>query len=240
MKDTRKRDRATRLPTDWDLVRKCLENGEVRTAFLHGDPSLGKTYAAYNFGRNRDEVYAITLTEDTPAAELRGHYVPVKGDLVWRDGPFTEAMRTGGRLVINEVTHGPPEVMSLLYPVLESAETAQITLPTNETVRPAPGFQAICTDNNGPEDLTDALHDRFDCTFEITEPHPDAFLALPEDLRDPARRSFALEKGRRVTIRRWLAISRLRQSVGLEDACRAVLGRSRGDQIVDALKLGGA
>ena len=69
---------------------------------------------------------------------------------------------------------------------------------------------------------------------------PDAFLALPEDLRDPARRSFALEKGRRVTIRRWLAISRLRKSVGLEDACRAVLGRSRGDQIVDALKLGGA
>ena len=239
MKDTRKRDRATRVSTDWDLIKKCLENQEVRTVYIHGEPGLGKTYAAFNYGRDKDEIFAITLTEDTPAAELRGHYVPVEGRLEWRDGPFTAAMRTGGRLVINEVTHAPPEVHSLLHPVLESIETAQLTLPTNETIRPAEGFQVICTDNLGPEDLSDALNDRFDCTFAVTEPHPDAFLALPDDLRDAARRSFALEKGRRVTIRRWLAISRLRKSVGMQDACRAVLGRSRGDQIVDALKLGG-
>ena len=208
--------------------------------FLYGDPSLGKTYAAYHFGRGDEEIYAITLTEDTPAAELRGHYVPVEGELVWQDGPFTAAMRSGARLVINEVTHGPPEAQSLLYPVLESMETARITLPTNETVRPAPGFQVICTDNLAPEELPEALQDRFDSIIEVTEPHPKAFDKLPDDLRQAARRSFALEPNRRISIRRWLAIDRLRGKVGLQNALRAVLGMERGDQVMDALNLGKA
>ncbi len=229
-----------RRPTDWALVEELLSSEEMRTMFLYGDPSLGKTYAAYHFGRTGEEIYAITLTEDTPAAELRGHYVPVEGELVWRDGPFTAAMRNGSRLVINEVTHGPPEAQSLLYPVLESIETARLTLPTNETVRPAPGFQVICTDNLTPDELPDALQDRFDCTIEVTEPHPNAFDKLPADLRQAARRSFALESARRVSIRRWLAIDRLRGKIGLRKACHAVLGPARGDQIMDALNLGKA
>ena len=229
-----------KTPTDWELVETLLGAEEMRTMFLYGDPSLGKTYAAYHFGREGEEIYAITLTEDTPAAELRGHYVPVEGRLEWRDGPFTAAMRGGHRLVINEITHGPPEAHSLLYPVLESMETARLTLPTNETIRPAPGFQVVVTDNLTPDELPEALQDRFQCTIEITEPHPNAFDALPEDLRQAARRSYALEPSRRVTIRRWLAIDRLRPVVGLHKACQAVLGTERGDQIIAALNLGKA
>jgi hypothetical protein len=225
--------------TDWPLIERALESPEVRTMYLYGPPGLGKTYIAYHHhgGRADAGVYAITMTEDTPAAELRGHYVPVKGDLVWRDGPFTEAMRKGARLVVNEVSHAAAEAMSFLHPVLESLDTARITLPTNETVRPAPGFHVICTDNAPPEDLQFSLQDRFTCRFEIRDPHPEALEKLSEPFRSAAVQTVGLEEDRRVSLRGWFDVQKLTPVMGLESACRAVFGPERGARILDALKL---
>ena len=57
------------------------------------------------------------LTEDTAAAELRGHFLPRGKELIWHDGPFTAAMRQGARLVVRvpadsqdlEVDEGDPQ-----------------------------------------------------------------------------------------------------------------------------------
>jgi len=222
---------------DWQLVEAVLSLDLVRVVYLFGPPGIGKTYSAFTMGRVNDGVYAITLTEDTPAAELRGHFVPEGGNLVWHDGPFTKAMREGARLVVNELTHANPEVHALLHPVLESTETARLTLPTSETVVPADGFHVVATDNHPPEELPPALADRFDCVVEVDQPHPDALARLSPNLREAARRSFALETERRVGLRAWLALDRLQGQLGLETACRAVFGPQRGAQIYDALSL---
>ncbi|MFT7540735.1 MAG: MoxR-like ATPase [Gammaproteobacteria bacterium] len=224
-------------PSDWQLLDSVLAIDSVRTLYVHGPPGVGKTYAAYHHGRTEAGVFAITLTEDTAAAELRGHYVPDGSKYVWHDGPFTSAMRAGARLVINEVTHGAEEALSLLYPVLESIETARLTLPNNETVRPAPGFHVVCTDNAAPEELPAALQDRFQCTFEIKEPHPEALAALREPFRTAARRSLSLESERRIGLRGWLSLQGLSATLGLEQACRCVFGAERGAQIFDAMQL---
>lgn len=226
--------------TDWPFVENILQSELVRTVYLYGPPGIGKTYSAYHCGRINDGVYAITLTEDTPASELRGHYLPRGGEIVWHDGPFTAAMRAGARLVVNELTHAAPDVQALLYPVLESFATARLTLPSNETVRPAPGFHVICTDNAPPTELPAALQDRFDCTIEIGEPHPTALAQLSEPLRRAALRALALEPERRIGLRQWLAVERLRGAFGLLHACLAVFGANRGAQIHDAITLAGA
>ncbi len=225
------------LSTNWTLVELVLASLNVRTIFLWGPPGLGKTYVAYHSGRVDHGVYAITMTEDTAATELRGHYLPVKGELVWHDGPFTEAMRKGARLVINEVSHGSPEALNFLYPVLESFDTARITLPTNETVRPAPGFHVVCTDNAPPETLPDALQDRFDCTLEILDPHPHAIEKLSEPFKSAALHTFGLEEDRRVSLRGWFTMQTLAEEMGLESACLAVFGAERGARILDGLVL---
>lgn len=221
----------------WSLTTLLLGNEAVRTLYLWGPPGIGKTYTAYRSGRLEAGFYAITLTEDSAASEMRGFYAPRKGKLRWQDGPFTEAMRRGARLVINEISHASPECLSLLHPVLESTETARLTLPTGETVAPAPGFHVVVTDNSPPEDLPEALRDRFDAVVHLTEPHPEALARLEEPFRSGARRTCGLGDERSISLRGWLGIQRLVPDLGLEGACRVVLGAERGALVFDSLRL---
>ena len=237
---TRRSNRESKDPaTDWSFIECVLRSKKVRTIYLWGPPGLGKTYAAYRIGL-AGPLFAVTITEETPAAELRGHYLPLGREMVWHDGPFTAAMRAGGRLVVNELGHASPDVFSLLHPVLENPDTARLTLPNNETVQPAAGFQVLCTDNLPPDDLPIALRDRFDCILEVREPHPVALSLLDERLRRAAQRSVQLEPDRRISLRGWLSVQRLMSEFGLKGACQAVFGPARGTQIHDALILGEA
>ena len=166
-----------------------------------------------------------------------GHF---KGDtLAWHDGPVMRAMKEGARLVLNEISHASDDALAFLYPVLEHSETARLTLPTGETVTPAPGFHVVVTDNLPPDGLPAALQDRFDATLEISEPHPSALARLSDGLREVARRSFALDDERRLSVRRWLTLDRVRHELGLEDACLVVFGAERGSQVFDALVIAG-
>jgi len=240
MTTRRNRDPKELAPvTDWGFHENVLRSPNVRTVYSWGPPGFGKTWAAYHVGL-RGPLFALTLTEDTPAAELRGHYLPVGTGMEWRDGPAILALRLGARLVINELTHGSPDVLSLLHPLLENPDTARLTLPTGETVQPARGFQLIATDNLPPEELPPALRDRFDCILEVREPHPAALAMLDERLRGAAMRSFTLEPDRRISLRGWLSVQRLSREFGLKVACQAVFGPARGAQIHDGLILGEA
>jgi MoxR-like ATPase len=224
----------------WDLVRRVLACGCVRHVYLHGPPGIGKTYCAIHEGRGDGPFYAITLTEEMPASELRGHWIPRGSEFVWMDGPVVRAMREGALLVLNELLHASDDALSFLYPVLEMPETARVTLPTSETIAPAPGFRVIVTENRPPSELPAALRDRFDVVLEIEEPHPQALAALSPLLREAARRTATLEEERRVSVRPLRVLDRLRREIGLEDACTAVFGPQRGSQIYDALVLAGA
>ena len=237
-KDPKNRNKNTAHRTarvDWPLVERVLSTKLIRSVYLYGPPGIGKTYSAYHKGRTEDGVYACTLTEETPALELRGTWLPNAEGLVWHDGPVARAMREGARLVLNEISHASDDVLAFLYPVIESPETARVTLPTNETLTPSPGFSVVVTDNLPPDDLPPALQDRFETILEVTEPHPEALSRLSPDLREAARRSFALEADRRVSLRAWLMLERLRPEFGLEEACIIVFGAERGSQIHDAL-----
>jgi nitric oxide reductase NorQ protein len=225
---------------DWELIERVLGSEAAMRIYLYGLPGVGKTYAAYTNGLVERGLYACTLMPETPAAELRGTYLPMGDSIVWHDGPVVRAMREGARLVLNELSHASEDALAFLYPVLENSDTARITLPTGETVVPAPGFQVVVTDNAAPDDLPAALRDRFDAVLEIREPHPSALAQLSEPLREVVRRGMALDEERRVSVRPVLAIDRLAKEFGLRIACLIVLGAARGSLFHDALVLAGA
>jgi MoxR-like ATPase len=220
----------------WDLANSVVSHS--RTTLLHGVPGTGKSFAAHSADLGDRTLYSVTLTPDTPAAELRGHYIPRGDSFVWQDGPAIRAWKEGARLVINEIDLAGGDALSFLLNCLDSPDTACLTLPTGEMVRPHPHFQAVATMNGSPEqDLPPALRDRFPVSIEITEAHPNGIASLPQDLQAAAKGSVvAADPNRRLTLRAWLAFATLRERIGPEAAAQAVFQQRAGD-VLDALTI---
>ena len=208
---------------------------------LHGPPGTGKTLAALTAGLPDGEaaIY-LMLTEETPAAEIRGMWVPDRGGFVWQDGPAMVAWRRPTRLVLDEIDHASGDLMSMLMSVTDGKATSRLSLPTCELVRPAPGFSVIATMNGNPDHLPPALRDRFPVAIEIDAVHPGALAALPADIRGAASATALLPPERRLSMRGWSAFANLRERVGDQTAAEAVFGRARAGDVLDALRLAAA
>lgn len=225
----------------WEVAEAVIAS--TPRVLLRGKPGTGKTYHAVTAGlKPGQKVYSVTMTEETPAAEIRGHYVPKGNEFIWSDGPAIMAWREGARLVINEIDRSSEDVLSLLYAILDDPEFAALTLPTGETVRPAEGFSVVATMNGIPQDLPDALQDRLPVDIEITDVNPNAINRLPEDLREPARNTaLAKSNARGISIRMWLEFASLREKLpsvlddeekGLELAAQAIFGPKAADALM--------
>ena len=219
--------------TAWELADIVIPNSRI--TLLYGPPGTGKTTAG-NFAGNPESVFNVTLTEETPAAELRGHYVPRGGDFIWQDGPALTAYRHGARLVLNEIDKASGDAMTFCHALLDDPGISAITLPTGETVKPHPGFSVVATTNGDPSDLPEALADRFSISIQIPLPHPEAIASLPQDLREAAKKSASGSSEARVTFRAWKNFSILRDSIGEDAAALAVFG-PRAKSILDTLKI---
>lgn len=216
----------------WTLIEAVIPN-EKRT-LLYGPPGTGKTTAG-NFAGNPREVFNVTLTEETPAAEIRGHYVPRGGEFHWQDGPAMTAYRNGARLILNEIDKASVDCLTFCYALLDDPSISMITLPTGETVKPHPDFSCVATTNGVPEDLPDALKDRLAVRIFVPTPHPEAVKSLPEDLRKPAKKGFG--KPGSPSFREWKAYAGLREKIGSEFAAKAVWGE-RAETVLNTLRIG--
>ena len=228
----------------WEAI-EAIERGAFRV-LLYGPPGTGKTRSAYNTAESLGKaLYNITLSDETPAAELRGHYIP-KGN-VWEFmfGPAVRAAvheANGAVLLLDEIDKASQDCLDFLHGLLNDPEVAQMTLPSGEILRPNAGFQVIATMNGELEDLPDALQDRFKIAIEVTEPHPAAIASLPEDLQGVARNVEAYGAQQRpATIRAWHAYATLREvpGVGPENAAKAIFAH-RAQEFMDAVAFAGS
>src|ERR1700687_3349934 len=198
---------------------------------LYGPPGTGKTFSATD-GKC---CYSLTLTAETPAAELRGHYIPKGQEFVWQDGPAITAWREGATLVLNEIDQASGDALTFLHAILDDPHMAQLTLPSGETVTPTQGFRAIATMNGAPIDLPAALLDRFSVRLFVDEPPEDALEGL--QLASAVRETLKVDDlERRVSLRQAKAFEFVAASLGHDLASKAVFG-TRGVDILNALKL---
>jgi len=186
----------------WDLVAAVLRS--ARRALLYGPPATGKTHIASYIGGDKP-TYSVTLTEDMPEAELRGHYIPKGNEFVWQDGPAIRAWREGANLVLNEINRASPEVLSFLFVLLDDPKTAILTLPTGETVRPHSEFRVFGTMNGEPGMLPEPLQDRFPVQIHVDKTNPAVLELFPKEMRKLVKRTMDLSGERRITVRQWLA-----------------------------------
>ena len=221
----------------WTLFNEIIGNSE--RVLLYGMPGTGKTYQAVktNVPDNK-EVYSTTLTVDSSASEIIGHYIPnEKGTFDWNDGVGIRAWREGTRLVLNEIDHAGPDVTSVLHAILDDKDIARFTLPNQdkELVQPASGFNVVATMNGKPEDLPEALADRFAVKIDINEVHPEAIETLPKEYKG----AYAKEQdgGLPMSIRAWKEFAKLVQmGIQQETAARVCFGYNASD-VIDSLEM---
>ena len=152
----------------WDVLQHLLDAGAPRL-LVYGPPGTGKSLTPCLWARDRGwDLLAVTLTEETPMTELRGHFVLKGNAFVWHDGLIARAWRVshthprGVVVVLNEIDHAGGDLQSFLHNALDDPEMARPDLPNGETLRPAPGkILVIGTMNGRPEDLPESYLERW-------------------------------------------------------------------------------
>ncbi len=211
------------MKNQWALLESVIKSPRI---LLYGKPGTGKTYSAMKLGmRKGKDRKSIPLTPETTATDLLGHYI-LEGNngMKWNDGVAIQMWKRGGRLVLNEIDHAGQDVSSILHALLDDVEFAELTLPNEEKeiVKPAKGFQVIATMNGEPEDLSEALRDRFPIKINITDIHPSAIDSLDNKIA-----SIMLDVAdSNTSIRSFMELDRLinKQGVDLDTALYAVFG----------------
>lgn len=228
------------VPQDggWTLSEAVV--GHLPNLLLYGPPGTGKSTFACRHGAT--SWYRIYCHEEMSDLDILGGPALLNDNgataSAWQDGIGLRAWREGKRLVIDEIDKAGGAALTALLGITEDPVTAAYTIPmTGETVQPKKGFHCIATMNELPDDLPEALRDRFTVRLEITQPHPKALDSLPADLRAAAKISAGLPEERRVSIRAWSAFANLRTKLKSEEtAALAVFGtKARAQEVVDAL-----
>ena len=238
---------ATKRQDCWSMVSSVL--GRSRRVLLYGPPGTGKTYSAVKQNapmniNGKPNVFQITMTEDTAAANLEGFYKPNNsGGFEWHDGIAIQSWRNGGRLIINEIDHASPDAMTFLHAILDDQDIAMLTLnnDTKETVRPAEGFQVVATTNSPPESLPLALKDRFPVKIYVDSIHPKAMEQFPDEWHKVINDTTLIDDPEeRISVRAWKEFFDL-QEKGFKksQAGRLVFG-DKADELVDAITLSNA
>ena len=232
------------LPQCWQDVEDALRAG-IDRLILFGPSGTGKTYAGLTLGNVSAGAHRLICNEDMTSADITGHYKPGKDVWQWKDGAVVKAWQgdgiNGGRVVADEINKASGDVLSLLLAMFDSTESASWEDPENGRIlRPRPGFSVVMTTNvEDMRELPDALKDRFPVAIRINEPHPGGVARLSPDLRAAAIASADAERGRRFSLRAFLAFDQMRKNLPQEQAARLAFGERAYKSILDAIAVNG-
>lgn len=167
----------------WELFDAAASVATQSRILVWGPKGLAKSrHSQMILAKRHKTIAQVSLNDDIAAQELTGHYVPKGEKFEWHYGPLIEAYKEGYGLVVNELSRASGAVQDLFLSILDDPEVSMITLPNGEHLKPGKTFQVIATSNHDPNNMDEALVDRFDTIIEVDRPHPDLIKHLNGEL----------------------------------------------------------
>ena len=158
----------TFLPHTMNVIDAILAGDHV---LLFGGTGVGKTSLVLQIAaRIGQPVLRVNFNGQVSIRDLVGCVGLTKEGTVWNDGALTRAMRHGYWLVLDEIDFGSPDILSILYPVLEGSPKLCLKEHDGEVIHAHRGFRVFATGNSiggddsqycGTQRLNAALLNRF-------------------------------------------------------------------------------
>ena len=151
---------------------------------ITGEAGTGKNQLIYELASELNQkVIRVNCSGDMRTSSLLGRPNPDKaGQIIWQDGPITEAVKTGCWLILDEINSLDSDILFALHELAESGIARRLTISNNsETIIAHPDFRILGTMNPpgyiGVKPLNQAWLDRFQVTMSI-EYCPEIDLAI--------------------------------------------------------------
>jgi nitric oxide reductase NorQ protein len=146
-----------------ELFRRAYER-KVPVMLL-GPTGCGKTrFVEHMAGELRRPLVTITCHDDLTTADLVGRHLIRGGDVEWRDGPLTAAVRRGAICYLDEIVEARPDTLAMLHSLADHRRALYLERLGEELVAPH-DFMLVASYNPRPgtsvKELKPALRQRF-------------------------------------------------------------------------------
>lgn len=130
---------------DVELFDRAFRRGVP--VMLTGPTGCGKTRFVEHMGQRLGRpVVTISCHDDLTSADLVGRFLVTGGDVVWRDGPLTAAVRNGALCYLDEVVEARHDSLAVLHSLTDHRRA--LYLDRADEVVPAPeNFMLVCSYN---------------------------------------------------------------------------------------------
>jgi len=226
--------------SQWPEVLRILNTlkNPPRRTLLYGVPGTGKTTYALSLSPESER---ITLTQGQFPDALLGKFLLKDGSTFWANAPATRAALKGCPLVLDEIHKAGGELDSTLQAVLDDEAVCRLNLDNGETITPAQGYRVIATMNGSPDQLAEAVLDRFDIVLKCNTPHEGILRRLSPESAKYLSNKMANEPDNDIWTptqmpRRFLAFEHLRaEGISDELAAELVFGEGQGKTVLMAM-----
>jgi len=228
-----------------EKIRPTLMAARKGHTVIFGPPGVGKSFDARYLAIEYAKALGVgwhqfTVTRQTPAASVIGHWLVSGGDMVWHKGIAQTAIEKGDVLVINDIHLASDDLVDALHWLLDDGEGASQELGDG-TILHTEKLQVIATMNGTPDDLDDPVKDRFTKKIRSIIPSEEAMMLLPEDVRKMCDELYKRANGMepKVSYRTLKHFSEMRDTLKNEllAADAAIGDETLAHSVVEALKL---